>query len=107
MIDGSPLFCSSHALIWGVIQKAIAFQSFTGLTVQEFDDIYNKKMAKKYTKYEVLRHSTEQIKKETYSAVDRPFKLDLKIRFLMPLVCFVAWFNKSLFVKVLVVRMLK
>jgi len=34
-------------------KKPLLFRSFTGLTVQEFDDIYDKKIAKKYTKYEI------------------------------------------------------
>jgi len=29
-------------------KKPLLFKSFTGITVQEFDDIYNKKIAKKY-----------------------------------------------------------
>jgi len=36
-------------------KKPLLFRSFTGLTVQEFDDIYDKKIAKKYTKYEIQR----------------------------------------------------
>ena len=34
-------------------KKPLLFKSFTGLTVQEFDDIYNKKIAKRYDKYEI------------------------------------------------------
>jgi hypothetical protein len=30
----------------------LLFKSFTGLTVQEYDDIYNKKIGKRYDKYE-------------------------------------------------------
>jgi len=29
-------------------KKPLLFKSFTGLTVQEFDDIYNKKIVKRY-----------------------------------------------------------
>jgi len=36
----------------------LLFKSFTGLTVQEFDDIYNKKIAKIYDKYELQRLSS-------------------------------------------------
>jgi len=33
-------------------RKPMLFESFTGLTVQEFDDIYDKEIAKRYGKYE-------------------------------------------------------
>jgi hypothetical protein len=34
--------------------KLILFKSFTaGLSVQEFDDIYNKEISRKYDKYEI------------------------------------------------------
>jgi hypothetical protein len=36
-------------------KKPLLFKSFTGLTVQEFDDIYTKKIAKRYGKYEQQR----------------------------------------------------
>jgi hypothetical protein len=36
-------------------KKPLLFKSFTGLTVQEFDDIYNKKTAKRYEDYEIQR----------------------------------------------------
>ena len=38
-------------------KKPLLFKSFTGLSVQEFDDIYNKQIAKKYTKHEIKRLS--------------------------------------------------
>jgi hypothetical protein len=46
MTNRSPLICSPYAFIWEVIQKTHLFKSFTGLAVLEFDDIYNKKIAK-------------------------------------------------------------
>ncbi len=56
------------------------FKLFTvGLTVQEFDNIYNE-MAKKYEKYEIKRLSCKQkenIKREQDGA-GRPFKRDVK-----------------------------
>jgi len=41
-------------------KKPLLFKSFTGLTVQEFDDIYNKKIAKRYDKYEIQRLSSKR-----------------------------------------------
>jgi hypothetical protein len=56
------------------------FKSFTGLTVQEFDDIYDKEIAKRYVK-----HDTKVIKKERKRSIGtgRYFKMDVKNRFLM------------------------
>ncbi|HEY6537119.1 MAG TPA: hypothetical protein VIY08_15195 [Candidatus Nitrosocosmicus sp.] len=34
-------------------KKPLLFKSFTGLTVQQFDDIFYKEIAKKYEKYEL------------------------------------------------------
>jgi hypothetical protein len=36
-------------------KKPLLFKSFTGLTLPEFDDIYTKKIAKRYGKYEQQR----------------------------------------------------
>ena len=33
-------------------KKPLLFKSFTGITVQEFDDIYDKEITKRYNKYE-------------------------------------------------------
>ena len=33
-------------------RKPLLFKSFTGLTVKEFDDIYDKEIAKRYGKHE-------------------------------------------------------
>jgi hypothetical protein len=43
-------------------RKPILFKSFTGLSVQEFDGIYNKKIAKRYEKYEQQRLSSTKRK---------------------------------------------
>src|SRR6476619_5982101 len=66
-------------------KKPLLFKSFTGLTVQEFDDIYNKKIVKIYGKYELQRLSKRKNRKRDIGA-GRPFKLDLKNRFLILLV---------------------
>ena len=56
-------------------KKPLLFKSFTGLTVQEFDDIYNKKIAKRYDKYEIQRLSSKRkvLEKEKHGA-GRPFQ---------------------------------
>src|SRR4051812_10447472 len=68
-------------------KKPLLFKSFTGLTVQEFDDIYNKKIAKRYGKYELQRLSSKRKDvRERKTGAGRPFKIDVKNRFLMLLV---------------------
>ena len=44
------------------------YKSFTGLTVHEFDDIYDNKMAKKYTKHELKRLSKRLNRKRKIGA---------------------------------------
>src|SRR6478609_1048117 len=66
-------------------RKPILFESFTGLSVQEFDDIYNKEITKRYHDYEIKRLSKRKDRKRD-SGAGRPFKLDVKDRFLMLLV---------------------
>jgi len=66
-------------------RKPILFKSFTGLSVQEFDDIYNKQITKKYTKQEIKRLSKGKERKRDIGA-GRPFKLDIKDRCIMLLV---------------------
>ena len=59
------------------------FKSFTGLTVKEFDDIYKKEIAKRYGKHEIKRLSKRKDSRERSIGAGRPFKLDVKNRFLM------------------------
>jgi hypothetical protein len=66
-------------------KKPLLFKSFTGLTVQEFNDNYDKKLAKRYDKYEIPCLSKRIDRKRDIGA-GRPFKLDVKCRFLMLLV---------------------
>jgi hypothetical protein len=56
-------------------RKPLLFKSFTGLTVQEFDNIYSKKIAKKYDKYELQRLSSKRkdVRERKAGAVGRPF----------------------------------
>lgn len=71
------------------------FKSFTGLTVQKFDDIYDKKIAKKYARHETQRLSKRKDRERDVGA-GRPFKLDLKNRFLMLLVYYRLYITYTL-----------
>jgi hypothetical protein len=66
-------------------RKPLLFKSFTGLTIKEFDDIYNKQIVKRYAKHEIKRLSKRENRKRAMGA-GKHFKLDLKDRFLMLLV---------------------
>src|SRR6478736_1224592 len=66
-------------------RKPILFESFTCLSVQEFDDIYNKEITKRYHDYEIKRLSKRKDRKRD-SGAERPFKLDVKDRSIMLLV---------------------
>ncbi|MER5175953.1 MAG: transposase family protein, partial [Candidatus Nitrosocosmicus sp.] len=66
-------------------KKPLLFKSFTGLTVQEFENIFNNEIAKRYSKHEIQRLSKRKGRKRD-TGVGRPFKLDLENRFLMLLV---------------------
>ena len=73
------------------------FKSFTGLTVQEFDNIYNKEIAKKYEKYELKRLSYKRKEDRRRKAgAGRPFKLDIKDRFLMLLIYYRLYITYTL-----------
>jgi hypothetical protein len=70
-------------------KKPLIFKSFTGLTVQEFDDIYNVEITKRYEKHEIQRLSKRKGSKNgerKFDAIGRPFKLNVKNRVLMLLV---------------------
>jgi hypothetical protein len=76
-------------------KKPSLFKSFTGLTLQEFDDIYDKMLAKKYTKYEIQRLSKRKDRKRKIGA-GRPFKMDLRDRFVMLLVYYRLYITYAL-----------
>jgi len=63
--------------------------------VQEFNDIYDKEITKKYTKYEIQRLS-KRIDRKRCIGAGRPFKLDLKDRFLMLLVYYRLYITYTL-----------
>ena len=67
--------------------KPPLFKSFAGLTVQEFDDIYDKEIIKRYEKHEIKRLSKRKnIRERKFGAIGRSFKLDTSERILMLLV---------------------
>jgi hypothetical protein len=76
-------------------RKPILFKSFTGLSVQEFDDIYDKEIVKRYHDYEFKRLSKRKNRKRSIGA-GRSFKLDVKDRFLMLLVYYRLYITYTL-----------
>ena len=76
-------------------RKPILFKSFTGLPVQQFDDIYYNQITKKYTKHEIKRLSKGKERKRDIGA-GRPFKLDLRDRFVMLLVYYRLYITYNL-----------
>jgi hypothetical protein len=74
----------------------LLFKSFTGLTVQQFDDIFDKEIIKKYDKHEIQRLSKRKDRKRDIGATGRPFKLDLKDRFVMLLVYYRLYITYTL-----------
>jgi len=76
-------------------KKPLLFKSFTGLTVQEFDNIYDKEIVKKYGKHEIKRLSKRKGRKRDIGA-GRPFRLDLENRFLMLLVYYRLYITYTL-----------
>ncbi len=78
-------------------KKPLLFKSFTGFTVQEFDDIYDKEIAKKYKKHEIKRlsYKRKEDRKRKIGA-GRHFKLNLKDRFVMLLVYYRLYITYTL-----------
>jgi DDE superfamily endonuclease/Helix-turn-helix of DDE superfamily endonuclease len=76
-------------------KKPLLFKSFTGLTVQEFDDIYDKEIAKRYHNHELQRLSKRKDRKRDIGA-GRPFKMDLRDRFVMLLVYYRLYITYTL-----------
>ena len=77
-------------------KKPLLFTSFTGLTVQEFDDIYEKEITKRYAKHEIQRLSKRKDNRERRIGAGRLFKLDVKNRFLMLLVYYRLYITYTL-----------
>ena len=76
-------------------KKPLLFKSFTGLTVHEFDNIYDKEITKRYTKHELKRLS-KRIDRKRKIGAGRHFKLDLKDRFVMLLVYYRLYITYTL-----------
>ena len=76
-------------------RKPLLFKSFTGLTVQEFDDIYEKEITKRYYDYDLQRLSKRKNRKRSIGA-GRPFKLDVKDRCVMLLVYYRLYITYTL-----------
>ena len=64
-------------------KKPLLFKSFTGLTIKEFDDIYERAIVKRYKKYDQAFIQKKRQSRKKFGATGRPFKLDVKNRFLM------------------------
>jgi len=86
MFWGSSLSCPFILLSYDRLsKKPLLFKSFTGLTVQEFDDIYDKEITKRYNTHENKRLSKRKARERSIGA-GRHFKRNVKDRFLMLLV---------------------
>ena len=66
-------------------KKPLLFKLFTGLTIKEFDEIYDK-ITKRYVKHEIQRLSKRKYRKRDIGAAGRHFIRDTRDRFLMLLV---------------------
>ena len=77
-------------------KKPLLFKSFTGLTVKEFDDIYGKEIVKRHDRHEIKRLSYRKDRRERSIGAGRPFKLDIKNRFLMLLVYYRLYITYTL-----------
>ena len=77
-------------------KKPLLFKSSTGLTVQEFDNIYEREITKRYNKYEIQCLSSKRKDRGRVKGAGRPFKLDVKDRFLMLLVYIALYITYAL-----------
>jgi hypothetical protein len=59
-------------------KKPLLFKLFTGLSIQEFDDIYDKEITKRYHDYELQRLSSKRKDRKRDIGAGRHFKLDIK-----------------------------
>ena len=74
-------------------RKPLLFKSFTGITIAEFDRIFEK-IEGKYKKYEIKRLSTKR--RERRIGAGRPFKLHLQNRLLMLLIYYRMYITYTL-----------
>jgi hypothetical protein len=75
-------------------KKPLLFKSFTGLTIQEFHEIYDE-IAKRYHNHEIKRLSKRKNRERSMGA-GRHFKLDVKNRFLMLLLYYRLYITYTL-----------
>ena len=66
-------------------KRLLIFRSFTGLTISEFDFIYNE-LESKYDEHERARRLSKMNNRQRNMGAGRPFKLKVKERFMMLLV---------------------
>jgi len=64
--------------------------------VQEFDDIYNNEITKRYDKHEIQRLSQRKLDRKRRYGAGRPFKLDVKNRIIMLLVYYRLYITYTL-----------
>ena len=64
--------------------------------MQEFDDIYNNEIKKRYRDYELKRLLSKRKDRKRDTGAGRPFKLDLKDRFLMLLIYYRLYITYAL-----------
>ena len=76
-------------------KKPLLFKSFTGLTVGEFDDVYDNGISKRHGRHEVRRLSKRKDRERSMGA-GRHFKMDVKNRFLMLLVYYRLYITYTL-----------
>jgi hypothetical protein len=74
-------------------KKPLLFKTFTGLSVQQFDDVY-KEMKSKYRKYEIKRLSSKRRKRDI--GAGRHFKLIVEDRVVMVLVYYRLYITYTL-----------
>ncbi len=77
-------------------KKPLLFKSFTGISVQQFDDIY-KEIESKYEKYEIKRLSYKRkYRRKRAIGAGRHFKLDVRNRVIMVLVYYRLYITYTL-----------
>ncbi len=76
-------------------KKPSLFKSFTGLSIQQFNDIY-KEIKSKYKKYEIKRLSSKRRRRERDVGAGRHFKLIVEDRVIMVLVYYRLYITYTL-----------
>ena len=76
-------------------KKPVLFRSFTGLSVKQFDDVFQI-IESKYSKHERKRLSYKRNRERDIGAVGRCFKLDIKDRVILVLVYYRLYITYTL-----------